>query len=190
MLRAGGLGVRELKRASIAIDADERAAALVIEVAAGAGLVDQTPGVDPLWAPTPAYDTWLALPQELRWIDTGPVWMGLTRLPRLVGERGDRDKVLAALSPEIERTAAPADRRRVLDLLAEAGKGAAPHGGQREAVLAWRAPRRGGRLRDVLPGWMLAEAEAIGLTGRGALRRTRGHCSRATTGPPPKRSAR
>ncbi|MEO6204755.1 MAG: helicase-associated domain-containing protein, partial [Mycobacteriales bacterium] len=169
VLRAGGLGVRELKRAAVAIDADERAAALIIEIAAGAGLVDQTPGVDPLWAPTPAYDTWLALPPELRWIALARSWLALTRLPRLVGERGDRDKVLAALSPEIERTAAPADRRRVLDLLAEAGKVAAPTVASVEAVLAWRAPRRGGRLRDVLPSWVLAEAEAIGLTGRGAV---------------------
>ncbi len=169
VLRAGGLGVRELKRAAAAVDADERAAALIIEIAAGAGLVDQTPGVDPLWAPTPAYDTWLGLPPELRWISLARSWLALTRLPRLVGERGDRDKVLAALSPEIERTAAPADRRRVLDLLAEAGKGAAPTVASIEAVLAWRAPRRGGRLRDVLPSWVLAEAEAIGLTGRGAL---------------------
>jgi len=169
VLRAGGLGVRELKRAAAVTDADESGAALLIEIAASAGLIDQTPGVDPLWAPTPAYDGWLALPPELRWVALARGWLALTRLPRLVGERGDRDKVLAALSPEIERTAAPADRRRVLDLLAEAGTGAAPSVASVEAVLAWRAPRRGGRLRDVLPGWVLAEAEALGLTGRGAL---------------------
>mgnify|MGYP003298030358 CR=1 FL=1 len=27
------------------------------------------------------------------------------------------------------------------------------------ALLTWRAPRRGGRLRDVVPGWTLDEAE-------------------------------
>ena len=169
VLRAGGLGVRELKRAAAVTDSDERTAALLVEVAAGAGLVDQTPGVEPLWAPTPSYDGWLALPPELRWITLAKAWLALPRLPRLVGERDDRDKVLAALSPEIERTAAPADRRRVLGLLAEVPAGAAVHPDSVTAELAWRAPRRGGRLRELVPVWVLAEAEALGLTGRGAL---------------------
>jgi hypothetical protein len=36
-------------------------------------------------------------------------------------------------------------------------------------VLRWRAPRRGGRLRESLPRWTLEEAETLGLTGRGGL---------------------
>ena len=169
VLRAGGLGVRELKRAALLTDSDERTAALLIEVAAGAGLVDQTPGVDPLWAPTPAYDGWLGLPPELRWITLAKAWLALPRLPRLVGERDERDKVLAALSPELERTAAPGDRQRVLGLLAEVPAGSAVSPDSVTAELSWRAPRRGGRLRELVAGWVLTEAEALGLTGRGAL---------------------
>ena len=37
------------------------------------------------------------------------------------------------------------------------------------AVLVWSAPRRGGRLRDVVHRWTLDEAELLGLTGRGGL---------------------
>jgi hypothetical protein len=37
------------------------------------------------------------------------------------------------------------------------------------AVLAWRAPRRGGRLRDELVGWTLAEATLLGVVALGAL---------------------
>ena len=60
VLRAGGLGVRELKRVAKDLDTTERTAALLVEVAAAAGLVDQTPGLDPEWVPTPAYDAWPA----------------------------------------------------------------------------------------------------------------------------------
>jgi len=169
VLRAGGLGVRELKRAATVMDCDERLAALLVEVAAGAGLVDQTPGVDPYWVPTPSYDGWLASPPELRWATLARAWLALPRLPRLVGERDDRDKVLAALGAEVERPGAAAERRRVLALLTEAPKGAAPTPDSVTAVLSWRAPRRGGRLRDVVATWTLVEAEALGLTGRGAL---------------------
>ena len=169
VLRAGGLGVRELRRAAQLLDADEQAAALVAEVAAAAGLVDQTAGVDPEWVPTVGYDGWLAMPPELRWVALARAWLAMPRLPRLVGERDDRDKVLAALGPEVERPTAPAERRRLLDLLAECAAGAAPARESVDAVLSWRAPRAGGRRRDVVSGWLLDEAEALGLTGRGGL---------------------
>jgi hypothetical protein len=169
VLRAGGLGVRELRKVAQLLDTTEPVAALVVEVAAGAGLLDQTPHVDPEWAPTPAYDTWLAQPPELRWTALARAWLTLPRLPRLVGERDDRDKVVAALGPDVERPSAPGERRRVLDLLMETRAGTAPVPAGVDAVLAWRAPRRGGRLRDQVPGWTLEEAETLGLTGRGGL---------------------
>ena len=37
------------------------------------------------------------------------------------------------------------------------------------AVLAWRAPRRGGRLRDETVRWTMAEASALGLVGLGGV---------------------
>jgi hypothetical protein len=169
VLRAGGLGVRELKRAAQVVDATEHVAALLLEVAAGAGLVDQSGSLEPEWVPTTAYDGWLAAPPELRWVALVRAWLTLPRLPRLVGERGDRDKALAALGPDVDRPSAPGERRRVLDLLAEAPSGHAVTRESLSAVLTWRAPRRGGRLRDVVPGWTLDEAEVLGVTGRGGL---------------------
>ncbi|MCU1692971.1 MAG: hypothetical protein JWM64_2062, partial [Frankiales bacterium] len=169
VLRAGGLGVRELKRAAKVLDVDERTAALLVEVVVAAGLADETPGVEPEWVPTPAYDTWLAQPPERRWTALATAWLTLARLPGLVGQKDGRDKVLAALSPEIERPAAPAERRRVLRTAAEL-----PGAPTRESLLAalvWRAPRRGGRLRDLVLGWMLEEAEVLGMTGQGGVGR-------------------
>ena len=169
VLRAGGLGVRELKRAAAAMDTDEPTAALLVEVAAAAGLVDQTPGLDPEWVPTPAYDTWAARPPELRWTALAQAWLAMTRLPGLVGERDDRDKVLAPLGPDVERPGAPAERRRVLEALATAPAGHSVTAASVRGLLVWSAPRRGGRLRDLVHRWALAEAERLGVTGRGGL---------------------
>ncbi len=169
VLRSGGLGVRDLKRTAKDLDVTESVAALVIEIAYAAGLLEQSPGVDPEWLPTTAYDRWVALPPADRWVTVARAWVGMTRLPALVGLRDDRDKALAALSNEIERAAAPADRRRVLDLLLSTSPGAVVTAEGVIDVLSWRAPRRGGRLRDQLPAWVITELAALGLTGRGGL---------------------
>ena len=169
VLRSGGVGLRELKRLARELDVPQHSAALLIEVAAAAGLVDSTAALEPEWVPTPAYDAWLGRPPELRWTALVTAWASLARLPGLVGERDERDKVLAPLSAEIDRPAAPGERRRVLDVVADAATGTAATRESLAALLRWQAPRRGGRLRDRLPGWVLDEAEALGLTGRGAL---------------------
>jgi hypothetical protein len=169
VLRAGGVGVRDLKRAAQRMETSDSIAALLIEVAAGAGLVDQSPDFDPLWLPTPAYDAWLGLPTELRWTTLARGWLALPRLPRLVGERGDRDKAAAPLGPDVDWPAAPAERRRVLDVLLETRPGTAATAESVTDLLRWRAPRRGGRLRESLPRWTLEEAETLGVTGRGGL---------------------
>jgi hypothetical protein len=169
VLRAGGVGVRDLKRAAKELDASESVAALVMEIAYAAGLLDHTPGTDPHWVPTAAYDRWLNEPPEGRWLLLAQSWVAMTRLPALVGLRDERDKALSALSQEIERSSAPVDRRRVLDLLLTTTPGHAVTTDAVIEVLAWLAPRRGGRLRDALPAWILSEAATVGLTGRGGL---------------------
>ncbi len=169
VLRSGGLGVRDLKRTAKELDVTEEVAALLIETAYAAGLLDQSPGVDPDWLPTSTYDRWAALPGEERWIALARAWITMARLPSLVGLRDDRDKALAALSPDIDRVSAPTDRRRVLDILVEMPPGHAVNAAAVVELLAWRAPRRGGRLRDQLPAWVLGELAVLGLTGRGGL---------------------
>ncbi len=169
VLRAGGVGVRDLKRSAKELDLTEAPTALLVEVAAAAGLLDSTTGVEPEWVPTTAYDSWLAAPPELRWTALASAWLAMPRLAALTGERDDRDKVLAPLGPELERPGVPAERRRVLELLATTKAGAAPTTDSVTARLIWSAPRRGGRLRDLVHRWTLTEAEVLGLTGRGGL---------------------
>ncbi|HVE73988.1 MAG TPA: helicase C-terminal domain-containing protein, partial [Mycobacteriales bacterium] len=169
VLRTGGLGVRDLRRTARALETDDAEAALVIEVAIAAGLLDQTAAFDVEWVPTTASDGWLAQPTERRWVTLAAAWLGLARLPGLVGDRDERGKVLAALSPELARPAAVAERRFLLDLLAEAPPGHAVDAARATALAIWRGPRRGGRHRDRFIGWTLLEAERLGLCGRGGL---------------------
>jgi len=167
-LRAGGLGVRELRRTARAVSLDEPTTALHAEVARAAGLLESTGGPESVWLPTARYDAWLAAAPARRWAEVAAGWLAMTRLPSLVGERDDRGRAVAALSADAERSTAPAARRRVLELLASQPPGTAvtdPAG--IASRLAWSTPRRGQRPEQVAA--VLAEAEALGVTGRGAL---------------------
>ena len=170
LLRSGGVGVRDLRRAAREIDTDEPTAAFLIELAAGADLVAPSEGVTPDWLPTTQADVWLAGGPETRWSLLARTWLELPRLPGLVGRKDDAGKPINALSDGARRPLAPRDRRRVLDGLAELPPGhAAATPAQLADVLAWRAPRRGGRLRDEVVTWTLAEATTLGVVALDAL---------------------
>ncbi|WP_440899697.1 helicase-associated domain-containing protein [Actinosynnema sp.] len=170
VLRSGGLGVRELRRVAKDLDVTEERAALLVELAVSAGLVGDSAGLEPEWVPTAQADPWLAAGPEQRWAVLAQAWLELGRLPGLVGGRDDRDRLLNPLAPELARAAAPKDRRRVLEALAELEPGtAAPDVAGLAATLAWRAPRRGGRLRDELVRWTVEEGTALGVLALGAV---------------------
>ncbi|MGH3570041.1 MAG: helicase-associated domain-containing protein, partial [Pseudonocardia sp.] len=169
-LRLGGLGVRELRRVAREVDADEMVAALLVELAVGADLVGASDGPGSEWMPTTGADLWAAGGPELRWSLLARSWLELPRLPGLVGRRDEAGRPIAALSDAVRRPLAPRDRRRVLGGLAELPPGTAVGSPAVLAdVLAWRAPRRGGRLRDEVVTWVLAEATVLGVVALDAL---------------------
>ncbi len=168
-LRAGGLGVRDLRRTARALDLDEPRTAVLIEVAAAAGLLNATHGVDPVYLPTPEFDAWAGRPPSTQWADLALAWLAMTRQPSLVNQRGDRDRLITPLSPEVERGTVPTLRRQVLEALAALPPGAAPRDrADVLAWLAWQAPRRANGQRPVAAA-ILAEAEMLGLTAAGGL---------------------
>ncbi len=170
VLRSGGLGVRELRRAAREMDADETTAALLIELALAADLVGESDGVVPDWLPTTAADVWAAGGPETRWSAIARTWLDLPRLPGLIGRKDDAGRPISALSDGVRRPLAPRDRRRVLAGLAELPPGTAPESAAALAdLLGWRAPRRGGRLRDELVTWVLAEATVLGVVALDAI---------------------
>jgi hypothetical protein len=170
VLRSGGLGVRELRKLARELDADERRAGLVVELAAGAGLVADTEATAPEWMPTTNADAWLEARIEQRWATVAAAWLDLPRLPGLAGQRDEKDRALAPLSEELRRPLARGDRRRILGALTNlsAGTGVGSPD-ELAAVLAWRAPRHGGRLRDDLVRWTLQEAGTLGIVALGAI---------------------
>lgn len=168
VLRSGGLGVRDLRRAAKDLGLDEAGTALLVEVLAGAGLI--TVSDESAWTPTTAVDRWLASPPEDRWVTLARGWLDTPRAPSLVGERDSADKLIGPLSDESRRPWVPGLRRRVLLRLAELDEGAgAPSADDLLASLAWRAPRRGGRARDALVRAVLREATAVGLVAHDAI---------------------
>ncbi len=169
VLKAGGLGVRELKKAAALLDADEEGAALVVEVAYAAGLVGRSGELDDRWLPTPAYDSWRQLDPADRWVALADAWLRTTRVAGLVGSRDDRDKAAAALGPDLDRALAPEVRAAMLGVLAAAPAGTAAPAEAIEATLTWQRPRRPSRLRHGLVAWTLREADQLGVTGAGAL---------------------
>jgi hypothetical protein len=170
VLRAGGLGVREQRRLAKQLEVTEPMAVLVAELAVGADLVADTESTTPEWVPTTQADVWLAAGTEQRWATLGNAWLNLPRLPGLAGLRDDRDRLLAPLSDELRRPLAPRDRRWILRTLGElpAGQGIKSPD-ELMTLLAWRAPRRGGRMRDDLVRWTLSEATTLGVVALGGV---------------------
>lgn len=170
VLRSGGVGVREIRRAAKVLEVDESRVSLLVELAVAANLIASSEGNEPQWMLTYGADTWLAAGPEQRWAPLARTWLDMPRLPGLIGARDEKDRLLGPLSEDLRRPLAPRDRMRILSLLDELPGG---HGVRKPddaaAVLAWRAPRRGGRMRDDLVRWTLSEATALGVVALGAL---------------------
>ncbi|MFE9865404.1 helicase-associated domain-containing protein [Streptomyces sp. NPDC005506] len=177
ILRAGGLSVRELKRTAAVLDVSEPIATFWLELAYAAGLLASDGEADERYAPTPAYDDWTDLPVQDRWAHLATTWLAATRTAGLVGGQDAKGRALSALGPDLDRSAAPEVRHRVLDLLASLDPGTAPDPETLLARLRWERPLRGAStsagnttdLRSRIALWTLNESELLGITGRGAL---------------------
>ncbi len=167
VLRAGGLGVRDLRRLAHVLESDAVDAAFVVELAGAAGLVADDGEERPSFAPTDDADSWLRGELPARWGRLASAWLGSERMPWLVGRRGERGTVAAALEPELQRRWVPRVRAAVLRVLAELPEGSAPTTEDVLSMLRWRTPRA------VPPAGaataLLAEAARLGVVGAGAL---------------------
>ncbi|UED85716.1 helicase-associated domain-containing protein [Streptomyces profundus] len=170
VLRAGGLGLRELKRIAVGLDVPEPEAVFWLELAYGAGLLASDGEADERYAPTPRFDVWLEAPTGDRWLPLVTAWLAGTRVPGLVGTRDGKGRLLAVLGTGLDRGAAPALRHRTLELVGELPPGGAPSPTAVANRLGWELPRRvGEETRAQLCAAALADAERLGVTGRGAL---------------------
>ena len=164
--RTGGVSVCALARTADALDLEPDAAARIIEIAAGAGLL----GLDDdgaTWVPSILAAGWLADSLPQRWAPLALAWATSARTPWLTGTRDDDGALRTVLGPDLEAGWAARLRTRVLALLGDLPQGASATPAFVRAALTWESPRRtipGGAISAVL-----SEADALGLTGAGAL---------------------
>ncbi|OBF32147.1 DNA-binding protein [Mycobacterium sp. ACS1612] len=176
-LRSGGLGVRDVKRLTKITGIDDSRLGLILEVSAAAkliaaGMPEPDPhdgGLGPYWSPTVAADRFVESSTATKWHLLATTWLELPGRPSLVGSRGPDGKPYAALSDSLFSTAAPLDRRLLLDVLADLPAGSGVDAISASRAMTWRRPRWAARLQPDPVGHLLAEAHAVGLVGRGAI---------------------
>ena len=169
VLRSGGIGIRELRKAAAAVDVDLAAAALFTEVARAAGLLGASSWSAGEWLPNCAFDTWLDRCPADRWAELVSAWLATTRIPCLVGSKDEGGRVLNVLAAGLDRMDAPRVRARVLAELATTAPGTSVSVGAILGRLTWLWPRRPQEPQAMLAEAALREAALLGLTGLGAL---------------------
>lgn len=173
-LRSGGLGIRDLRAAGARLHVDEPTAALLIEVAAAAGLLATGPDDDGnlAWLPTVSFDSWVEQPMAERWTVLARAWLETARTPALVGQRDTAGKAWNALVPELVSHTVVETRRMTLAAMATLPAGevlAAGTGGPSVlARLEWLRPRRP-RTRAAEIAWTFTESAALGVSALGGL---------------------
>ena len=164
-LRAGGLGVRDLKILSIHLGVDESCTAFITELAYLTSLISID--ADDRILPSNKFDIWLMQSPTDRWQVLASAWLITSRVSGLVGRA--QAKNVAALGPELDRVNAARVRSLTLLVLNE-NQYLAPDMKSFHKLLAWRAPvRRNSSLQEELATWSLREAEWLGITGQGAI---------------------
>jgi len=164
-LKAGGLGVRDLRDLVAHLGVEEECAAFIIEVAYIAGLVTIDP--DDRILPTHQFDSWLIQPASNKWESLVSAWLITSRMSGLVNRDGS--KSVTPMGPELDRSNAATIRRTVLAALNERSE-LAPSPATLIKVVQWKLPyRRTGGVPSEYIEWILREAEWLGITGQGAI---------------------
>lgn len=171
VLKAGGMGVREVRRAAKAIDRTEVEAARIVELVAVAGLARADFGASHA-VPTAAYDEWLALGTPARWARLATAWLDAELHLSLAGAIGPKEKPIAPLLFRAPERDARRRRRLVLDIMEQvpAGEAAAPAAVRDRA--GWDSPAvwaGGPAAPQTLIFWTLTEAEMVGVCALGSL---------------------
>ena len=164
-LRAGGLGVRDLKVIANHLGVDESCTAFITELAYLTSLISVD--ADDRIMPSNKFDIWLMQTPADRWQVLASAWLITSRVSGLVGRA--QAKNVAALGPELDRVNASRVRALTLSILSE-NQSIAPDAPSFIELMNWRAPvRRNSSLQEELAAWTLREAEWLGISGQGAI---------------------
>lgn len=161
VLRAGGLAVRDFAAAARDLNTDAPTAALWIEIAHAAGLLDDDGEERPSWVPTDRFDTWLGKPAAEQWVALAQAWLTSPRLSSLANDKS------TLLATDSERRAVVTLRAQALKLLASTTDPVEPTA--LIEVLNYAQPRRSGALQAQVVHATYREATLLGLMGANAL---------------------
>ena len=163
-LRSGGIGVREIKRASDELGLDEKYLIFIAELSYISGFLALHNEEE--FLPTTTFDIWRNKSLEERWVEIATAWLTTSRVAGLVGksERG----YIAPLGPEIDRSALAHIKKLSLELYAEISPTAVDIAGLAERI-KWERPRKALGSHHDFVHWIAREAQWLGVTGRNAL---------------------
>ncbi|CAN2225063.1 Helicase XPB/Ssl2, N-terminal domain containing protein [Candidatus Nanopelagicaceae bacterium] len=162
-LKAGGIGVRDLRELSQHLGVDTDCTSFIIEIAYISGLLTIDP--DDRVLPTHQFDIWLSQSASVKWENLISAWLITSRLSGLDA---------APMGPELDRSTASIIRKKLLSLL-DSTENLAPTHESLLAAVQWNLPyRRTGGIPEEYIRWISREAEWLGVTGQGALS-TYGH---------------
>ncbi len=162
--RAGGVGVRELRRLGKEIGVEPRDAGRIVELVVEAGLVVPAAG---RVRTAPLARCWWELPRSARWGVLVRAWhQSPTFLSRALSEGAD-GQLQPALSDDEPLADGRAARERVLATVAAVETGEAYRPDQIGEVVVWQSPNlwgTGDPPPELLVDWTLAEADLLGLS--------------------------
>lgn len=167
-LKAGGVGVREMRRLAKASDLDPDELPLLLEVLAAAGLiaVGDTDvadiAYDSVWAPTEAADIWSAREPARRWAELVLAWWQMPRAPWRVGAELEGGGTVPVLGDPIGPPPTT-ERTRVLGALAALDPAAEPGDAKLNEVIRWFSPLWFSRAGATPVTETVAEARRMGL---------------------------
>lgn len=168
VLRSGALAVRDLRVLTAALGCDEPTAVVVVEMAAGVGLIADDEEADPSWRPTAAVEEWLDADLATRWATLLRTWLPSLRFAARVGQPL-RTGSINALSPEVQWPPVRSLRLEVLQVLAALPAGAALDADGVVVQLRHARPRRLPQDPMTIVEGILNPAALLGVTARGAL---------------------
>ncbi len=171
LLKAGGLGIREIRRAAKATGRTEVEIARIIDLAAVAGLaeIDSASGTA---LPSAGYDDWLPLEPADRWATLASAWWVSPYHLGLAGVIGTNNKPIPPLIDRLLEPEAAGRRRAVLDVLGGMEPGTSADATRLPTRVEWDAPllwEGGPAWPRMLIDWVVEEAELVGLCSQGAL---------------------
>ncbi|MHB8293329.1 MAG: helicase-associated domain-containing protein [Acidimicrobiales bacterium] len=143
LLKAGGIGTREVRKAAATMGRSERDAARAVELARVAGLVG-IDGQSRTARPTAAYDEWRALRYAGRWAWLAGSWLDapydISGAGAIAAGGGGSGRPVPPLSAQPADNQASPRRHGVLAGLSGIGGGTAASAASVASVASWHAP--------------------------------------------------